>query len=226
MRWLYLLPLLIGLCSCNPATLPLANQFATTVFQAQSSSPGDGIASWYGPKFAGRKTASGEIFDPSQLTAAHKTLPFGSLVEVTNLTNNMSVIVRINDRGPFMPGRVIDLSRAAAERIEMIGAGTAQVQLEVLSSATEPVIAETLSATTEAPNDSWVVAVDQSLEGYSVISSQHRVGQLLLLASSQYPQPLLVRVVSNVMSVSGVAMIVSPELHASLGATISIVAER
>ena len=92
-----------------------------------------GQASWYGGKFQGRKTANGEIFDTNKLTAAHKTLPFNTVVEVTNLKNNKSVTVRINDRGPFIAGRVIDLSRAAAEQIEMTVSGIALVRLEILS---------------------------------------------------------------------------------------------
>ena len=93
----------------------------------------EGYASWYAGKFQGRMTASGEIFDTAQLTAAHKTLPFGTIVRVTNKENGKSVDVRINDRGPFVEGRNIDLSRAAAETIDMTGSGIAQVNLEVLS---------------------------------------------------------------------------------------------
>jgi len=89
----------------------------------------DGIASWYGREFEGRPTASGEIFDSSQLTAAHPSLPFGTRVTVTNLHNNKSVIVRINDRGPFVPARIIDVSRAAAEQLDMIVTGTAPVSV-------------------------------------------------------------------------------------------------
>lgn len=92
-----------------------------------------GKASWYGGKFQGRQTASGEIFDTNLMTAAHKTLPFGSLVKVTNLENGKTVVVKINDRGPFVEGRIIDLSRAAAEEIGMVGAGVADVSLEILS---------------------------------------------------------------------------------------------
>ena len=91
-----------------------------------------GNASWYGPGFQGRLTASGERFDTAQLTAAHKTLPFGSLVRVTNRTNGLSVVVRINDRGPFIAGRIIDLSRAAAEKIDMLKSGTVPVTLELV----------------------------------------------------------------------------------------------
>jgi rare lipoprotein A len=90
----------------------------------------EGVASWYGPKFHGRRTANGEIYDMHKLTAAHKTLPFGTRVLVTNLDNGATVVVRINDRGPFVKGRIIDLSKAAAERIDMIGTGTARVKIE------------------------------------------------------------------------------------------------
>ncbi|MBX3611189.1 MAG: septal ring lytic transglycosylase RlpA family protein [Hydrogenophaga sp.] len=86
-----------------------------------------GLASWYGAQHHGKRTASGEPFDMRALTAAHKTLPFGTRVRVLNPANGASVVVRINDRGPFTPGRVIDLSRAAAERIGLIRAGVAPV---------------------------------------------------------------------------------------------------
>ncbi len=88
-----------------------------------------GIASWYGPGFHGKRTASGERYDMDALTAAHKTLPFGTLVEVRNLATGESVRVRINDRGPFVRGRVIDLSRAAARAAGVWGPGTAPVEL-------------------------------------------------------------------------------------------------
>jgi rare lipoprotein A len=91
-----------------------------------------GIASWYGKKFHGRRTASGERYDMHQLTAAHKTLPFGTRVRVTNLDNGRRVVVRINDRGPFIKGRIIDLSYAAARQVEMLEAGTARVRVEVV----------------------------------------------------------------------------------------------
>jgi rare lipoprotein A len=90
------------------------------------------MASWYGGRFQGRKTASGERFDQNDLTAAHKRLKFGTRVRVTNERNGRSVVVRINDRGPYSRGRVIDLSRAAAERIEMIRAGVVPVSIEIL----------------------------------------------------------------------------------------------
>ncbi len=92
-----------------------------------------GKASWYGPGFAGRKTANGERFNPNQLTAAHKKLPFNTTLRVTNLDNGKSVIVRINDRGPYAGRRIIDLSKAAAKKIDMLGSGTAMVEIETVS---------------------------------------------------------------------------------------------
>ncbi len=91
-----------------------------------------GLASWYGAMWNGRTTASGEIYDGSLLTAAHRSLPLGTLVRVTNLHSMHSVIVRINDRGAFAPGRIIDLSSAAAQELGMLEQGLAQVKLEVL----------------------------------------------------------------------------------------------
>ena len=92
-----------------------------------------GLASWYGHPYHGRAAANGEIYDMEKLTAAHRTLPFNTWVRVVNLVNNKSVEVRIIDRGPFVNGRVIDLSHAAAQAIEMIGPGVAQVRIEVIS---------------------------------------------------------------------------------------------
>jgi rare lipoprotein A len=92
-----------------------------------------GYASWYGNRFHGRQTASGEIYDMNKLTAAHKKLPFGTYVRVVNLDNGKSTVVKINDRGPFVKGRIIDLSRAAAESIDMLGTGVAKVTIKVVS---------------------------------------------------------------------------------------------
>lgn len=91
-----------------------------------------GKASYYGQAHHGKRTASGERFDQHALTAAHRTLPFGTRVRVTNLNNERSVVVRINDRGPFVRGRIIDLSRAAAERLDMLRAGVVPVRLQAL----------------------------------------------------------------------------------------------
>ena len=102
----------------------------------QPAIPGEyvenGVASWYGVPFDGRRTSNGEIYDMHQMTAAHRTLPFGAIVRVTNLRNGKQTEVRINDRGPFVANRVIDLSLSAAQAIDMVGPGTAQVRLEIL----------------------------------------------------------------------------------------------
>ncbi len=107
-----------------------------TSLEAQSSvpvsgtfKPETGIASWYGEKFHGRKTANGEVYDMLAMTAAHKTLPFGTVVLVTNLADGRQVVVRINDRGPFIDGRIIDLSKAAAVHIGLDRTGIANVQI-------------------------------------------------------------------------------------------------
>ena len=92
----------------------------------------EGIASYYAHDFHGRLTSNGETYDMNGLTAAHRTFPFGTKVRVTNLENNLSVIVRINDRGPFVEGRIIDLSLGAAKTIGSVQAGTVTVRLEVL----------------------------------------------------------------------------------------------
>ena len=104
-----------------------------------------GLASWYGHPYHGRPAADGEIYDMERLTAAHRTLPFGTLVRVTNLTNEKTVDVRIIDRGPFIDGRIIDLSHAAAVAIDLIGPGVTQVRLDVLS-APPPAPADSLFA--------------------------------------------------------------------------------
>jgi rare lipoprotein A len=96
-----------------------------------------GLASWYGGKFHGRLTSSGEVFDTNELTAAHRTLPFGTIVRVTNLDNGKAVLVKINDRGPFVEGRIIDLSKAAAEEIGSVGQGVARVSLQIVGFAAE-----------------------------------------------------------------------------------------
>jgi len=94
-----------------------------------------GVASWYGPDFHGGRTATGEIYDMNGLSGAHPTLPLPAWVEVTNLQNGRSVVVRLNDRGPFARNRIIDLSRAAAERLDMLRAGTAMVEVRSLATA-------------------------------------------------------------------------------------------
>ena len=90
-----------------------------------------GVASWYGKKYHGRKTASGEVFKMNKLTAAHRTLPLGLTAKITNLDNGRTVKVKINDRGPFIDGRVLDLSYGAAKKLGMVDAGLARVRIEI-----------------------------------------------------------------------------------------------
>jgi rare lipoprotein A len=98
----------------------------------QLASAYTGQASWYGPGFYGNRTANGEVFRPGTYTAAHRSLPFGTRVKVTNLNNGRSAVVRINDRGPFTGGRIIDLAQGAASDLGVTASGVATVRLEVL----------------------------------------------------------------------------------------------
>jgi rare lipoprotein A len=98
----------------------------------------EGVASWYGDPFNGRRAANGEIYDMYQFTAAHRTLPFNSIVRVTNLATGKQTQVRINDRGPFVANRIIDLSLSAARAIDLLGPGTAQVRLELVGGTANP----------------------------------------------------------------------------------------
>jgi peptidoglycan lytic transglycosylase len=112
---------------------PASPPDASPAVDAEVGAEQTGIASWYGPWHHGRRTASGETFDMRKQTAAHPSLPLGSRVRVTNLDNGRSTVVRINDRGPVVPGRIIDLSRAAAARLNAIDTGVIPVHLEVVA---------------------------------------------------------------------------------------------
>ena len=123
--WLLLLaaPLSIGMAELESASVHAPEPIPTSL---------GGEASWYGPRFHGRLTASGEVYDMFALTAAHRELPFGSALRVVDLRNGRSVVVRINDRGPFIGDRVLDLSFAAAQELDMVHAGLARVEMELL----------------------------------------------------------------------------------------------
>src|SRR5262245_57622980 len=111
----------------------------------------EGVASWYGPGFHGKRTANGEIYDQYELTAAHQTLPLGTRVMVTSLANGRSVEVRINDRGPFVGGRIVDLSYAAASVLRMVGPGTMPVRLEILDAPVQIASRTTVPVSTTPP---------------------------------------------------------------------------
>jgi rare lipoprotein A len=116
------------------AVLAAETRFASAPVEEEATVIAVGMASFYGSELAGRRTASGERFNPADLTAAHRTLPFGTRIRVTNPGNGQSVVVRINDRGPFHGNRLIDLSREAAERIGLVRAGSGRVELALQSS--------------------------------------------------------------------------------------------
>ena len=125
---------LLAAQSCAKRKHPRSAQApAAPNLPAQVVSPETGLASWYGHPYHGRAAANGEIYDMEKLTAAHRTLPFGTWVRVTNVSNSKTVDVRIIDRGPFVDGRIIDLSHAAARAVDMIAAGVAEVRVDVLS---------------------------------------------------------------------------------------------
>jgi rare lipoprotein A (peptidoglycan hydrolase) len=189
---------LLGACAPASTRAPSGTPFEPSVAQLTATSFTGG-ASWYGPGFAGRRTASGEVFDPADLTAAHRSLPFGTRVRVTDLATGAAVEVRINDRGPFVPGRVIDLSRAAAEALGAISRGVIDVRVDVL-----------------ATDGAARLAVAADLRGFEVRSAHHRPGQLLLLTSLRGVAPVLVRIVAGEAG-SGADLFVAPELYLALG---------
>lgn len=117
-----------------PPTAPISPAPPTSD-DTSASTQQRGLISMYGDEFAGKKTASGKLFDPAALTMAHRTLPFGTRVRVTNLENQRSVTVVVNDRGPFVSGRIADLSEAAARRIGMVAHGVVEALLEILKPA-------------------------------------------------------------------------------------------
>jgi len=121
---------------CAPARFA-ASKRSNSDANTKTSNVQEGYASYYAEEFHGRKTANGEIYDMNAFTAAHRALPFGTKVKVQNTNNGKIVVVRINDRGPFKAGRIIDVSYAAAKQLEMIGLGTAWVRLEVLEAGSQ-----------------------------------------------------------------------------------------
>ena len=139
----------VGLCAATFA--------ANTVGVYKSNA----VASYYADKFHGRKTANGETFDMYALTAAHKSLPLNTMVKVTNLDNGKSVVVRINDRGPFVAGREIDVSKAAASKLGMLSAGTARVSLQILGDKENAVSSTSVPvAFTESETKEKIIADD------------------------------------------------------------------
>jgi rare lipoprotein A (peptidoglycan hydrolase) len=122
----------VGHAGAEPAAIVAPVQLPVLVPHEDDTDVIRGPISWYGKRFAGRPTANGEIFDPAQMTMAHRELPFGTRVRVTNPANGASVVVRVNDRGPFVGNRVADLSHGAAKKLGMVKSGVIAAELEVL----------------------------------------------------------------------------------------------
>jgi rare lipoprotein A len=118
--------LVVGLAAATPGNFPAPFEQPVPAWTQQ------GRVSWYGPGFHGRQTANGEIYDSNELTMAHRSLAFGTEVRVTNLRNGRSVVVRVNDRGPYVRGRIADLSHAAADRLDFVSDGVAPARIELL----------------------------------------------------------------------------------------------
>ena len=132
-----------------------------------------GEASWYGTKFHGRRTSSGEIYDMYSMTAAHKTLPLPSYVRVTNLANRKSVVVRVNDRGPFLHGRILDVSYAAAAKLDMVKTGTANVEVKLVTALdTARAAAPVRDAVSVYQNNPAAVAQSESNSGSGIRASE------------------------------------------------------
>ena len=164
----------------------------------------EGIASFYADKFEGRTTANGEKYRHSKMTAAHKTLLFGTMVKVTNLENGKSVVVRINDRGPFVQGRIIDLSKSAAEKLGYVNQGLAKVKLEIVDHAGSDDSRGQISSVPQSSTGSsgkiyYKVHADEfSPSGYGVqIGSYEEMSNLIKLIDgigSKYGDDVTVRV--------------------------------
>jgi len=216
---------LLAIAACAPAIGPRASPGVPSAFSPSQAGAAasvvapepevpvgwteQGEASWYGPNFAGRPTANGETFDPSRLTAAHPSLPFDTRVRVTSLDTGRSVIVRINDRGPFARGRVIDLSRAAAEAIGLIATGVADVRIELAG----------------GPDGVRTLRVDARLTGYDVIVPGAVPGSLVVLSNASGAE-VLARAVDvgpePGLGSDGFELWTSPSLAERLGAVATV----
>jgi rare lipoprotein A len=156
----------------------------------------EGIASWYGPEFDGRPTASGEIFNSSYLTAAHPTLPFGTMLAVTNRHNNKKVTVKVNDRGPFVSARIIDVSKAAAEQLDMLVTGTAPVLIESLDRIAVSSPPRTQAQPAQSPEAYWTLPPQTQQQVPQQVYPQQQAAPVQGYAPSppppqvQQPQPM------------------------------------
>ncbi|STZ77164.1 septal ring lytic transglycosylase RlpA family protein [Bergeriella denitrificans] len=172
-----LLGLTLSAVSIAPAVAGKTYKVAGKTYKTMRTMPASfsqsGNASWYGPGFHGRKTASGERYNMNALTAAHRTLPLGSTVKVTNTRNGRSVIVRVNDRGPFHGNRVLDLSKAAAARLGFVNQGTAHVKIEPVGGAKTPAAP---AAAAEIFVDLKTFGTEHEARAYISQTEQHLAG--------------------------------------------------
>lgn len=168
-----------------------------TVMNSASGYVAEGIASWYGKKFHGHRTSSGETYDMYQLSAAHKTLPLPTWVRVTNLANGSSTVVRVNDRGPFHDQRLIDLSWAAAVKLGIDKTGTGRVRIEALSTAAAPGTSTTVAAATPSPPPAAAGLYLQLGAFRAAESAQQLLGELL----QTQPWPVSIHQASDIFRV-------------------------
>lgn len=158
-----------------------------------------GVASWYGPDFHGLATSSGERYDMNAMTAAHTTLPLPTWVEVTNLDNGKRVVVKVNDRGPFVKNRLIDLSRAAATALDMVGTGTARVEVRAVAPpadafrAAAPVVATAAAPSSSAPPPGQAAPIERMFLQVGAFAQQENAERLVArLRASGFVNPTLV----------------------------------
>ncbi|MCQ3829315.1 septal ring lytic transglycosylase RlpA family protein [Microbulbifer elongatus] len=162
-----------------------------------------GHASWYGTKFHGRKTANGEVYNMYAMSAAHKTLPLPSYAKVTNLDNGRSIIVRVNDRGPFVPGRIIDLSYTAAQKLGYIDKGVARVEVEALDPESLPSAIETLAVEKDAaarkglPQDASFKLPDNTYLQVGAYSSSSQAEEIRAQLAAAFGYPVSVSPVNR-----------------------------
>ncbi|MEZ4605783.1 MAG: septal ring lytic transglycosylase RlpA family protein [Deinococcales bacterium] len=196
---------------------------------AQSPLSFEGQASWYGARFAGRPTASGEIFNPDALTAAHPSLPFGTRLKVTNLSTGLSVEVHVNDRGPYHSSRVLDLSQAAAAEIGLMRKGIGKIRAEVVAEDVPVALAEEkpseLAVKPAVSQESSLTLEVADLSAYDVMVKEGEVGELILLRANFPNQSLMVRVVGRLPRSSKVDILASSQVAQKLGSRINIYRE-
>ncbi len=183
-------------------TILAATLFGVLEVYSQETYTQEGTASYYGRELHGRRTSSGERFSKHKLTAAHPTLAFGTMVKVTNLDNGKSVTVRINDRGPSTKKRIIDVSYAAAKKLGMIAAGTAQVRIEALKEEVDPAVPVSEPESEDTPRELYQLDVKLAeTKGWAVqLGSFGEAGNLMQMANTirqTYNKPILVDVATN-----------------------------